>query len=31
MQYDTIYHEVNKFPQKMTHAEEVKHVKIFQT
>ena len=27
MQYDRIFHEVNNFPQKMKHAQELKHKK----
>ena len=31
MQYDRIFHEVNNFPQKMKHAQELKHIKMFKT
>ena len=31
MQYDTIFHEVNNFPQEIKHAQELKHIKIFKT
>ena len=31
MQYDTIFHEVNNFLQKMEHAQELKHKEIFKT
>ena len=30
MQYDRIFHEVNNFPQKMRHAQELKHIKNVQ-
>ena len=31
MQFDMIFHEVNNFPQKMKHEQELKHMKIFKT
>ena len=29
MKYDVIFLEVNNFPQKIKHAQDLKHVKIF--